>query len=145
MLWFTHKFNKNYTANARNEIAYPDIIPGNLTLFISIITHDTFNDQIIVSHKPFNRRTILESTFKLSKRWKSLKVSDQLTRQRESSRVPKWRLSRKLTRGFRAGDHGDRAAKTWKGRQRANERERDREGKKKGGNKEDKLRDEGKP
>lgn len=34
------------------------------------------------------------------------------------------RAESKLTRGFRAGDHGDRAAKTWKGRQRANERER---------------------
>lgn len=33
------------------------------------------------------------------------------------------RAESKLTRGFRAGDHGDRAAKTWKGRQRANERE----------------------
>lgn len=36
------------------------------------------------------------------------------------------RVESKLTRGFRAGDHDDRAAKTWKGRQRANERERER-------------------
>lgn len=49
------------------------------------------------------------------------------------------RAESKLTRGFRAGDHGQ-PRKPGK-----RERERDREGKKKGGNKEDKLRGEGKP
>lgn len=54
------------------------------------------------------------------------------------------RAESKLTRGFQSGRPWS-AAKTWKERQRERKKERDRERKKKGGNKEDKLRGEGKP